>query len=248
MTYTPRLNSTGMATSNTYYRYIYGTTYPNVPLPNCTFYAYSRTMEIAITMYGGDWNNIFHTYNPYWWNGESKYLNAETWYNAAINAGLWQYGPDPKLGAIACWSGTILGQGGHVAVVEEINADGTVTLSNSDYGGSYFYIKTNQRPIVGQVTGYVGEIFQGYLYNPLSSGDTPTPKYIPFRRGDWVKIIKYGNAQANGEGRRAYGLGWDRQVIRVYPNKEFPFRVGWLKNGETTGFYRADALRKIDRR
>lgn len=248
MSFTPRLSSSGMTTSTTYYRYIYGTTYPNVPLPNCTFYAYSRSMEIAIADYGGSWSNISYSTNPYWWRGSSTYLNAETWFSEAQNYGIWQTGSTPQLGAIACWSGDILGIGGHVAVVEEINSDGTVTLSNSDYDGTYFYIKTNVRPIVGQVTDYVGEKFQGYIYNPLSSGDTPHPKYIPFRRGDWVKIIRFGNSQANGRGRKAYGLGWDRQVIRVYEGKEYPFRVGWLSSGETTGFYQANALRKINRR
>lgn len=245
MSFTPRLNDSGMNTSGTYYRYIYGTTYPNIPLPNCTFYAYSRTMEIAIVNYGGDWNLITHDTNPYWWRGSSTYGMAETWYNDAIGRGIWQHGSTPQLGAIACWGGDQLGLGGHVAVVEEINADGTVNLSNSSYGGQYFFMEYNQRLIVGETTPYTGEKFLGYLYNPLSSGDIPTPKYIPFRRGDWVKIIKYGNAQANGKGRRAYGLGWKRQVIRVYPGKKYPYRVGWLKNGETTGFYREDALRKL---
>lgn len=85
MSFTPRLNDSGMSTSGTYYRYIYSTTYPNIPLPNCTFYAYSRTMEIAIVNYGGDWNLITHDSNPYWWRGSSTYLNAETWYNDAIS-------------------------------------------------------------------------------------------------------------------------------------------------------------------
>lgn len=248
MAFTPRLTSAGMSSSTTYYRYIYGTTYPNIGLPNCTFYAYSRTMEFTINDYGGSWSNIYHTNNPYWFTGKSTYPDAEGWFSTAQSYGLWETGSTPKLGAIACWSGDILGLGGHVAIVEEINQDGTVTLSNSDYDGTYFYVMRNQRPVVGQITDYVGERFLGYIYNPLSSGDTPTPsggKYLFYRRGDWVKIIKYGNSQANGKGIRAYGIGWTRRIIEVLPDKAYPYRVGFLSNGETTGWYKQNALQKL---
>lgn len=256
MTFTPRLTSSGMSSSNTYYKYIYGTTYPNVPLPNCTFYAYSRTMEFSINDYGGSWSNIAHYSNPYWFTGQSTYPMAENWFQTAINSGLWQTGSVPKLGAIACWSGTELGKGGHVAVVEEINPDNTVTLSNSDYGGTYFYIKKNQNLVVGQKTPYVGEYFLGYIYNPLSSGDTPVPPtpsggdMIIYRRGDWVKIIRFGNVNSLGTGRKAYGIGWKRQILRVYAKRKYPYQVGLIGKGPngrdaTTGFYQANALRKL---
>lgn len=246
MSFTPRLTSAGMPTSSTYYRYIYGTTYPNIGLPNCTFFAYSRTMEFTIVDYGGSWSNIYHTNNPYWFTGKSTYPDAEGWFSTAQSAGLWQTGSAPQLGAIACWSGDILGMGGHVAVVEEINQDGTVTLSNSDYDGTYFYVMRNQRPVVGQVTDYVGEVFLGYIYNPLSSGDTPAgKKHLFYRRGDWVKILKYGNSQADGEGHRAYGIGWTRRIIDVLPDRAYPYRVGFLSNGETTGWYKQNALQKL---
>lgn len=247
MAFTPRLTSAGMSSSATYYRYIYGTTTPVIPLPNCTFYAYSRTMEIAIAYNGGDWSNVQHYSNPYWYTGQSTYRDAEHWFSEAQASGLWSVGSTPKLGAIACWGGDILGRGGHVAIVEEINADGTVTLSNSDYGGSYFYVKYNQSLTVGQVTPYVGEKFLGYIYNPLTEGDTPSggKKYLYYRRGDWVKIIKYGNSQANGRGTRAYGIGWVRRIKNVYPDKPYPYQVGLLGVHGTTGFYKQDALKKL---
>lgn len=259
MTYTPRLDSTGMSSSNTYYKYIYGTTYPNIPLPNCTFYAYSRTMEFTINDYGGSWSNIAHYNNPYWFTGASTYPNAELWYQTAINSGLWQVGSVPKLGAIACFDGSNYGNGGHVAVVEEINGDGSVTLSNSDAptslhpSGVYFYLKTNVFLTVGSDDNYVGEKFLGYIYNPLSSGDTPTPSgddTIIYRRGQWVKIVSFGNANSLGTGRKAYGIGWKRQVLRVYSKRKYPYQVGLIGKGiggrdATTGFYQAHALRKL---
>lgn len=256
MSFTPRLDDYGMASSSTYYKYIYGTTYPAIPLPNCTFYAYSRTMEFTINDYGGNWSNIQHYNNPYWFTGQSTYPNAELWYQTAVNSGLWQVGSVPKLGAIACWGGTELGLGGHVAIVEEINSDGSVTLSNSNYGGTYFYIKRNQYLTVGQKTPYVGEYFLGYIYNPLSSGDTPVPPtpsggdMLIYRRGDWVKILRFGNSNSLGTGRKSYGIGWKRQVLRVYSKRKFPYQIGLIGAGPnrkdvTTGFYQANALRKL---
>lgn len=262
MTYTPRLSSSGMTSSNTYYKYIYGTTYPNIPLPNCTFYAYSRTMEFSINDYGGLWSNIAHYSNPYWFTGESTYPMACQWYQTAVNSGLWQVGSTPKLGAIACFDETTYHGGGHVAIVEEINADGSVNLSNSDYPnqfhpqGRYFYMANNQFLTVGSTGNYTGEKFQGYIYNPFSSGDTPGPPIPPsgdiliYRRGDWVKIINFGNANSLGTGIRAYGIGWKRQILRVYAKRKYPYQVGLIGKGPngrdaTTGFYQANALRKL---
>ena len=49
-------------------------------------------------------------------------------------------GSTPKLGAIACWSLGVVGIGndgaGHVAVVEQINSDGSIIVSESNYGGT----------------------------------------------------------------------------------------------------------------
>lgn len=33
-------------------------------------------------------------------------------------------------------------EGGHVAIVEEIAQDGTITCSNSEYQGRYFFVST----------------------------------------------------------------------------------------------------------
>ena len=43
-------------------------------------------------------------------------------------------------------------------------------------------------------------------------------------------------------GYTGYGIGWTRQILRIWSGRSFPYQVG---NGSgTTGFYRAEALQK----
>lgn len=166
MAFIPRLSAskcgeiTKAITDLTYFRYAYPYKRFNYPLPNCATYAYGRSMEIAIEN-GARWTSIKHYENPYWFTGECTYGNAEAWMQQAE----WETGRTPRLGAIACWDGSKLKKGGHVAIVEQIGKDGTVILSNSDYGGKTFYIQI-AKPDVGVITPYVGEKFLGYIYNP----------------------------------------------------------------------------------
>ena len=61
--------------------------------------------------------------------------------------------------------------------------------------------------------------------------------------GDKVKIINYGCDTSYGSDRRAGGLGWEREILQIYPGRSYPYRVGNASG--TTGFYRADALQRI---
>ena len=127
---------------NIFQRYGYG-------LPNCTAYAFGRAYEIL-------------GYEPSLsWNGASQ------WYGYNASNGYYKYGQTPKLGAIACWT---YGSGGHVAVVEKIE-NGTITLSNSEWGGRTFYLTTasTSDPVVGGNSWWT---FQGYIYLI----DSPTPQ------------------------------------------------------------------------
>lgn len=62
-------------------------------------------------------------------------------------------------------------------------------------------------------------------------------------KGDKVKIIGTGNGSSLGNANVAYGIGWNRQIIRVWEGRAYPYQVG-NANG-TTGFYKADALQKL---
>ena len=140
---------------------------------NCTTYAYGRFMEEA--------------------NMSSCKLstaNAEKWYTK--NDG-YKRGQTPKLGAVACWEG--LGSAaGHVAIVEQINSDGTITLSNSGWHYKLFYLTKIKAPYnIGS-----GYRFQGFIYNPTEFDNEPTPAPTPGYTG----TITY----------QAYSDGWLPEV------------------------------------
>lgn len=145
-------------------------------LANCVGYAWGRASELL----GG-----FH---------QLSRANAEDWFGK--NDG-YKRGQTPKLGAIMCWAQGRLGDGrdgaGHVAVVEEIHADGSVTYSNSDYGGSKFYTRTIKPPYnLGAAFR-----FQGFIYLPVDFVTDTTPAYKPATEAVARDVMagKYGNGQ-----------------------------------------------------
>jgi len=70
----------------------------------------------------------------------------------------------------------------------------------------------------------------------------PAPAPTELRVGDIVKIIGTGNGSCYGTSNTAYGIGWTRQILKIWDGKPFPYQVG---NGTgTTGFYKKDALEK----
>ena len=117
-------------------------------MPNCTCYAWGRFYELT---------------NQY---PKLSTANAKNWY--LKNDG-YQRGKNPKLGAIACWNSN---DAGHVAVVEEIFADGSFNCSNSAWSGSNFYMKRIYPPY-----NFNGFKFQGFIYNPINfDNQAPTPQ------------------------------------------------------------------------
>lgn len=114
----------------------------NSVLPNCTGYAVGRFMEILGTT----------TCNL-------KSLNGGEYWGYTSDG--YQRGQTPRLGAIACWSK--IGEAGHVAVVEQINADGSIIVSESGWGcAKRFWTNTLSK---GYKYG-TSYIFQGFIYNP----------------------------------------------------------------------------------
>lgn len=166
-TYTPRLNAP--ESNNVYYynsnynvfqKYGYG-------LPNCTAYAYGRAYEILKSTPKLSWNG------------------AGQWYDYNKSGGYYSYGSTPKLGAIACWC---YSGGGHVAVVEKIE-NGTITLSNSEWGGRTFYLTTCST----SDKNYGGNswwTFQGFIYLLDSATPAPAPTYKTgiYKTTDYVNL------------------------------------------------------------
>lgn len=141
-------------------------------LPNCTGYAWARFMECQ--------DNV-HTC-------KLSRGNAEIWYGNTADG--YQRGRTPKLGAVICWHSTR--SGGHVAIVEQINSDGTILTSNSAYNGSRFYMRT----LKASNNYYMGSAytFQGFIYNPTNFDDEPPAppgpdKPILFEKGKFPWVL-----------------------------------------------------------
>ena len=104
-----------------------------------------------------------------------------------IRCGYYETGQFPKLGAIICFSDNE-GGAGHVAIVEQIDDDGTIHCSNSAYNSTFFWISTITP--INQKYDYSHFTFQGFIYNPFSN--TPiTP--IPIKKKstfNWLLYIK----------------------------------------------------------
>ena len=110
-------------------------------MPNCVAYAYGRLYEI---------------------NGQAPKLNrgdAGQWWSINKRNGYYEYGDVAERGAVACWSN-------HVAVVEEINNDGSITVSESHWGGKYFNTKKYY-----SMSSHYGQKFYGYIYASSQSND-----------------------------------------------------------------------------
>ena len=134
-------------------------------------------------MNGYDLSVRTNSYNPYWWNSTgSHYGNAEEWYDSPLMT--WERGSVPKLGAIACFDGSNR-VGGHVAIVEAIDTNGKVALSESAYGGTMFHYRTNVVLRVGEYDSWSRGKFQGYIYIPLNYKDSPQPP-TPSGKQDFI--------------------------------------------------------------
>lgn len=151
--FVPRLTDSGMRGSKYYYsdNIFYNAGYG---LPNCTAYAWGRWYEITGKKPTG-----------------LSTGNANDWYGHSDS---YKRGTTPQLGAILCLHGGIFSGDGHVAVVEEIHDDGSITTSSSAYNGFYF---RTFRGTVSNTYGYDygGYTFQGFIYNP----DEPIPPDAP---------------------------------------------------------------------
>ncbi len=90
---------------------------------NCTWYAWGRIFELT----GKAPVDAGFTGNAYeWWDANKK-------------KGSYEYGSEPRIGALAVWKSSLAGSGGcgHVAVVEKIE-NGKVYISESAWHGALF--------------------------------------------------------------------------------------------------------------
>ena len=124
-------------------------------------------------------------------------VNAENLFANAKNHGL-QTGAEPQLGAMIVWQkGATLSSSdgaGHVGVVEKIAPDGTITTSESEWGGRAFVNRTYAPPY-SYGTGYK---LLGFVYQPETQP---------------VRVIREGDHGAEVElmQARLHALGYMRR-------------------------------------
>lgn len=170
-------------------------------LANCVGYAAGRFNEII-----GQNKFVYLPYPP----------NAENFYATAQSQGL-KVGSEPALGAIIVWQkGATLNSSdgaGHVAVVEQINSDGSIVTSESGYGcANPFWTTKRVKGADGNWGGGTGYKFLGFIYQPtavaaptIPTPATPTTTSRTIKKGlkgDDVKamqqaLVKLGYLRAN---------------------------------------------------
>ena len=143
---------------------------------NCVGYAYGRFHEAI----GRKEMDLF---DP---------VNAENIYQNAIDHGL-MVGPTPKAGALIVWQkGATLSSGdgaGHVAFIESVNPDGTVTVSESGWNVSFDWRIYKLSAPYSYGSGYK---FLGFVYPPEQNPyPVPTKALKKGSIGSDVKWLQY---------------------------------------------------------
>lgn len=87
-----------------------------------------------------------------------------SWYGYTADG--YKRGSTPQLGAVACYGQT--GSWGHVAIVEQIHSDGSITCSQSGYNSQRFWTEQWYPPKYIDWGG--GYYFQGFIYCPAVAG------------------------------------------------------------------------------
>lgn len=168
MAYNPRLTPEGIYGSKYYY-----TDNPfesaGYGLPNCTAYAWGRFYEVS----GVRPNNL-------------PTSDGGTWYQKVVQSGHYATGQKPQLGSVICYASTT-GGAGHVAIVEQINSDGSFIISQSGYNRpladyppdtpEYFWTSTCDGATM-LPKGSTKYAFQGFIYNPYVVTDPTTSEWI----------------------------------------------------------------------
>lgn len=79
------------------------------------------------------------------------------------------------------------------------------------------------------------------MYNEPTPAPAPVDKTLHV--GDKVKIVGTGNGASDGSSNTAYGIGWTREILKIYSGRKFPYQVG--NSTGTTGFYPESSLEKL---
>ena len=91
-------------------------------------------------------------------------------------------------------------------------------------------------------TGDLGWMDESSISAYSEPAPTPAPAPRPLSVGDTVEIVGTGNGSSYGTSNTAYGIGWTRQILKIWDGRSYPYQIG--NSTGTTGFYRAEALKR----
>lgn len=172
-------------------------------LPNCVAYVHGRWIEMLEPVVGLE-KAKYYEEQLCLYNAEQYYLYVQDGFSR---------GKTPRLGAIICWQKGQVGVqsdgAGHVMIVEQINSDGSIVCSGSNYGGTRFYRSTYKK----SNDYYIGSkyTFQGFIYPPVEFAQYPV---TAVERNEKVDQIYVGLAILNcrtGAGTNYERLGFAEQ-------------------------------------
>lgn len=92
-------------------------------------------------------------------------------------------------------------------------------------------------------TGDLGWMDESSIRKVEEPKPQPAPQPTGLQVGDRVKITGTGNGSSYGDSNTAYGIGWKRQILKIWSGRPFPYQVG--NSTGTTGFYKESSLQKL---
>ena len=92
-------------------------------------------------------------------------------------------------------------------------------------------------------TGDLGWMDESSIRKAEEPKPQPAPQPTGLQVGDRVKITGIGNGSSYGDSNTAYGIGWKRQILKIWSGRPFPYQVG--NSTGTTGFYKESSLQKL---
>ena len=168
----------------------------NSVLPNCVGYAWGRWSELL-----GRFHELSRADAENWWGKQDGYVRSQS----------------PKLGAVICWrkgKAGFKGDGlGHVAIVERINADGSILTSNSAYNGRRFYNETLKPPYALGGTF----VLQGFIHLPVNyTAPVITKPVVGTKTNEQLAVEVRRGAWGNGSDRvnRLTSAGYNAKAIQ----------------------------------
>lgn len=177
------------------------------------------------------------------WGANSNYKFLGFIYNPAVKD---EPTPTPtpvtlkyKLGDVVSFTGVLYGDSyGNKPGQSRENLKATITSLNSK-GTKPYNINTG--------LGWVAET-DLKLWSEPTPQPTPQPVTEQFPVGTAIRIVNTGNGSSYGKSDVAYGIGWVRYVTKIWEGRPFPYQIGnkgKTNSKNTTGFYKASALRKL---